>query len=321
MLARPRIALVGAGAMGSRHARIVAQSDHADLGVVVDPDRVLGSRIADQFGSRWAPSLDDVDLAACDGVLIAAPTEHHPALAAQVLAASRPLFIEKPIAAGLPETLTIIEASRAAGTPLMCGFVERFNPAVRTARALLDAPVHIAAIRHSPYAPRMRTGVAWDLLVHDVDLVCMIFGGTPIDLEGFRAQFDPRSFEGSEDVAEVLLRFEGGGVGHVSASRVSQRKVRALHIGELDRLIEVDLLRRDVTIYRNVADQPADLEGRGYRQETIIEIPEVISSAEPLAAQFSHFLGLLAGDVDADVERDSIVAAHEVVARLVERPN
>lgn len=316
----PRIALVGAGAMGSRHARIVAQSDGAVLDVVVDPDRELGTRVAEQFGSRWAASLDEVDLETTDGVLIAAPTEHHPALAARVLEARRPLFIEKPVAASLRQTLDIIDGSRKAGTPLMCGFVERFNPAFRTARAMVEAPVHISATRHSPYAPRMRTGVAWDLLVHDVDLVCTLFGGVPVDLEGFTSQYDPRSATGSEDIAEVLVRFEGGGVGHVSASRVGQRKVRALHINQLDRLIEVDLLRRDVTVYRNVADQPADLEGRGYRQETIIEIPEVMSSAEPLAAQFEHFLGLLAGEVDPDAERDSIVAAHQVVARLVEGP-
>jgi predicted dehydrogenase len=185
-----------------------------------------------------------------------------------------------------------------------------------TARALIEAPIHAVASRHSPYAPRIRTGVAWDLLVHDVDLVCNVFGREPVDVEGFVGRFDSRSLAGAEDVAEVLLRFDQGELGHVSASRVSHRKVRSLRVHEVDKLIEIDLLRRDVTIYRNVADRPADLEGRGYRQETIIEIPEINSSAEPLAAQFQHFVGLIAGDVDPDVERDSILPSHRVVARL-----
>jgi len=312
----PRVLLIGAGAMGSRHARITSLSGRASLAGVVDPRKDVGSALAAQYGADWFPELPD-DLAGLDGVVIAAATEAHYSLALDVLGAGVPLFVEKPLADSLQQTLEIIDESERRGVPLMCGFVERYNPAVITARALFDAPVHVTATRHSPYAPRIRTGVAWDLLVHDVDLVLTTFGAEPTRVESLTGRFDARSLSNTEDVAEVLLAFPSGGIGHISSSRVSQRKVRSLWVHDIDKLVEIDLLRRDVTVFRNVADQPADAGGRGYRQETIIEIPEIVNSREPLAEQFDHFADLLTGAADADAERATIAGAHRVVAQLV----
>jgi predicted dehydrogenase len=186
-----------------------------------------------------------------------------------------------------------------------------------TARSMVDAPVHVTGLRHSPYVPRIRTGVAWDLLVHDVDLALQIIGGDVSHIEAAVGQYHPSSVTGAEDVVEALLRFDGGQVASVSASRLGQHKVRSLTIHELDRLVEVDLLRRDVTVYRHVSGEAGD-DGRGYRQQTIIEIPELVTSQEPLAAQLDRFLGVIAGTVDADAERASILPSHQVVARVKE---
>jgi len=86
----------------------------------------------------------------------------------------------------------------------------------------------------------------------------------------------------------------------------------------LDRLIEADLILKTVTIYRHVALDAATPDGRGYRQQGIIEVPELIANREPLAAQLDHFLDMLAGKVDVDAERLRILPAHRVVGRLVE---
>jgi len=318
--AKPRILLVGAGAMGSRHARVIGQSGIATLATVVDPRESVGRQLADQFGATWAPTVESVvDLEGHDGAVLAAATEAHYEIALVLMSAGLPLLIEKPVADDFEKTLELLEMSTRLDLPLMCGFVERFNPAIVTARPLFEAPTHVVATRHSPYAPRIVTGVGWDLLVHDVDLVVQTFGSEPTQVTGLVGTFDPRSRSDADDVAEALLRFPSGGLGHISASRISQRKVRSLWVHDLDRLIDIDLLRRNVTIYRNVSDQTAEESGRGYRQETIIEIPELVTSVEPLVAQFSHFVDLLEDRVDASVERASIVAPHRVIADLTGR--
>lgn len=102
----------------------------------------------------------------------------------------------------------------------------------------------------------------------------------------------------------------------ISASRISQRKIRQLSILEIDRLVELDLLRRDITIYRHVADRPSSDGVGGYQQQTVIEIPTILQSTEPLAAQLSHFLRLLelgAGSAEVRAEREAILPAHQVI--------
>lgn len=313
-MTNPRILLIGAGTMGSLHARVIAQSAVADLATIVDPRHEVGSAVAARFGATWQPELGSLD--GIDGVVVAAATEAHHDLAMQVIDAGVPMLVEKPVADGLAKTLDILDAAEAGGVPVMCGLLERFNPAVLTAKALLNSPVYVTATRHSPYAPRIRTGVSWDLLVHDVDLAIGILGSEPTSVTGSLSQFHPSSVPGAEDVAEVVLGFESGGLAQISAARIGQRKIRTLSIHELDRLVEVDLLRRDVTVYHHVSGQPANTDGRGYRQQTVIEIAELLTSQEPLAAQLDHFVGLIAGTVDADAERRSIIPSHRVVEQL-----
>jgi len=313
--AQLRIALIGAGSMGSLHARVLFQSRRCDLVRIVDPVPETGKAVADRWGVDWTP---EVDLSGVDAVVVASATETHHALALEIIDAGLPLLVEKPVCADMPATEEVIGAAERRGVPIMCGFVERYNPAVLTAFALIGEPVHVTAARHSPYAPRVRTGVAWDLLVHDVDLAVRCFGGAePQRVSSGVGFFHPESVPGAEDVVETVLGFSTGGLATVSASRIGQRKVRELTIAEVDRSVEVDLLRRAVTIYRHVSGDAADADGRGYRQQTIIEIPELVTAAEPLASQLDRFLDLAAGKSDADAERDSILPAHRVVADVL----
>lgn len=313
--ARKRIALIGAGSMGTNHARVISSSDQVDFALLVDPRESVGTGVAERFGTTWAPELPD--LKDVDAVVIAAATEAHHALAMQVLQQNVPLLIEKPVADSLLRTKEIIELANSRDLPLMCGLLERYNPAVLTARALVENPIHVVATRHSPYASRIRTGVAWDLLVHDVDLAIGLMGSRPTHVDSSLGFFNPGSEAGAEDVAETLLQFDGGAMAHISASRVGQRKIRNLSIYELDRLVEVDLLRRDVTVYHHVSENSADGAGRGYRQQTVIEIPELVTSQEPLNTQFRRFLDVIDGKVDAGLERDTILPPHQVVAQVI----
>jgi predicted dehydrogenase len=313
-VALKRIILVGAGTMGSHHARVISQSPDATLTVLVDPRETVGRAVAERFGATWAPELPSLDNV--DGVVIAAATEAHYPLAMQVISEQTALLVEKPVADSLLRTEEILAAADALNLPFMCGLLERYNPAIMTARTMLDSPFHITATRHSPYAARIRTGVAWDLLVHDVDLAITLMGTKPLSVDARLGFFHPGSEADAEDVAETLLEFSGGGIAQISASRVGQRKIRKVSIYQQDRLIELDLLRRDVTVYHHISENSADGEGRGYKQQTVIEIPEMVTSQEPLTTQFQRFLGIIDGTVDAAAERLSILPSHRVIDQV-----
>lgn len=299
--------------MGANHARVISQSERSELVGLVDPRDSVGQSVAAKFDTTWHPELPD--LANVDAVIVAAATEAHYELAMQVFSQNTPLLVEKPVADSLLKTRAILDAADAADLPFMCGLLERFNPAVMTARTLVDSPFHISATRHSPYAPRIKTGVSWDLLVHDVDLAINLLGSTPTKVSSKLGFYHPDSDFNAEDVAETLLEFDNGAVAQVSASRVGQRKIRQISIYQLDRLIEVDLLRRDVTVYHHVSES-AHVEGRGYRQQTVIEIPELVTSQEPLTTQFERFLDIIDGTVDAAAERATIFPSHFVIDKV-----
>ncbi|MGH3430593.1 MAG: Gfo/Idh/MocA family protein, partial [Mycobacteriales bacterium] len=224
---RVSVALVGAGSMGSLHARMIAQSSRADLASVIDIDPIAGRAVADRYGVPWTPELSE--LCGVHAVVLAATTEAHYELAARVLECGAPLLIEKPLTTCLEQSRQIVSLAEQKSVPLMCGLQERYNPAMLTVLSMLDRPIHVAGIRHAPYAPRIRTGVAWDLMVHDVDLTLRVFGGgEPERVQIGLGYFHPLSLTGEEDVAEAVLGFPSGELAVLSASRIAQRKVRSL---------------------------------------------------------------------------------------------
>lgn len=301
--------------MGSYHARVVAESKSATLSTLIDPAESTATHVADTFGAAWRASIDD-DLRV-DAVIVAAATEAHYRLAREVIDRGIPVLVEKPVTADLAQTRELVDLSAARGVPMMCGLLERFNPAVLTAMAIVENPLHVTGTRHSPYAKRIRTGVAWDLLVHDVDLALRLMGGEPLTVRGDVAHVHPESVAGAEDIAEATLAFTGSRLAHLSASRIGQRKVRNLSVYESDKLIEIDLLRRDVTVYHNVSETLEEGSVRGYRQQAVIEIPELVTNREPLAAQFERFVDLIEGRADADAERSGILTSHAAIDQVL----
>lgn len=309
-----RIALVGAGSMGRNHARVIAESSRANLSVIIDPSESTGRATAELHGAAWAPSLDSVK--GIDAAVVAASTEHHFGIAGELIRAGLPLLVEKPICPSLAQTIEILDASRSAGVPIMCGFLERYNPAIVVARQMITDPIFVRAERHSPYAPRIKTGVAWDLLVHDVDLISQLFQSAEPESTNVELGFyHPDSVPGAEDIIETSLRFPGGGIASASASRLSQRKVRSMVVQSLEQMIEIDLLRRSVVSYRHTVLE-GDAVGTGFKQSTEMEMPEIIGK-EPLAAQLERFLELVRGDIDPHEERQSIIPAHKIIDRAL----
>lgn len=310
----PRVALIGAGNMGANHARVVAGSPRAELAVVVDPDSQRSAAVAAAAGVRSSTELGPVT--ECDAVIVAGPTEAHLAIALPLLDSGIPCLVEKPLADDLDAVRALVDASASAGVALMCGFVERFNPAVSATHELLDGPpVHLVAVRHSPHNPRTQSSVIDDLLIHDIDLVLGLTN-QPVDSV---AGSHWVSEAGVEEIVDCTLGFADGSVATLSSSRASQRKVRSISISTAELLVEVDLLRHDLTTYRHRSAEVVDRGGPIYRAETVVEIPFVRHAGEPLAVQFDHFMDLLDGTADPTVERSTLLAPHEVVATIKER--
>jgi predicted dehydrogenase len=310
-----RVALVGAGTMGANHARVVAEAPRATLGVVIDLEQDRAGQLAERYG--FASSSDVSDAGRCDAAILATSTSAHADIAVQLLEKGVPLLIEKPIATNQADLERVCETAQRLGVPIACGFVERFNPVLDTTMKLLtEKPMHIVTMRHSPASPRIADSVVYDLLIHDIDLVLRFMPGREVTkVSGI--SWTPWATNCPE-IADCLLQFADGGIATLSASRIGQRKLRSVQIFTSSTLADLDLLRADLTIYRNVRqEQPDDPRALTYRAETIVDIPFVRHTSEPLARQFDHFLDLVAGQIDPDEEIENIIAPHRI-AHMVE---
>lgn len=301
--------------MGANHARVVAESEVADLAAVVDTDGARATELAERFGARAGTDLADL-VSGSDAVIVATTTPTHVEVALPLLERGIPVLVEKPLAESETDVRLLVDASDRYSVPLMCGFVERFNPALMTALAMLDEPVvNLHAVRHSPHNPRAAASIVGDLLIHDIDVALRASGSTETP-EVHGSCWTPAGGNRSE-IAECVLRFGDGMVANLSASRWSQRKIREVGIVTEHRLVEVDLLRVNVTVYRNISQ--ALVEGGGpYRAETVVDVPYLRFRGEPLALQLSAFVDLVgSGDPDAAAaERASILPPHVVAATM-----
>ena len=113
--------------MGSLHARVIAGHDRTRLVAVVDPDERVGRLTADRYGARWVRDLDDVP--DVDAVVVAAGNGAHREIGGRVLDRGLPLLMEKPLADSLADAEDLVRQSGRLGVPLMCGLLERYNPA------------------------------------------------------------------------------------------------------------------------------------------------------------------------------------------------
>ncbi|HEY3890622.1 MAG TPA: Gfo/Idh/MocA family oxidoreductase, partial [Bradyrhizobium sp.] len=169
-----RVGVIGAGVMGSNHARVLAGLPDTTLVGVVDPLPAHRARATEMTGCHTFATLEELTAAGVDAVTIAAPTHLHHEIALASIARGIHVLVEKPIASSVEEGRDIVSAARRAGVALMVGHVERFNPAVAAIKQAISGEdiLSIAITRVGPFPPRMsNVGVVIDLAVHDIDLI------------------------------------------------------------------------------------------------------------------------------------------------------
>lgn len=299
--------------MGANHARTVHRSEEFHLAYIVDADLERAKSLAKQFDATAISSIDEIN--DVQAAVVATSTNSHYAIVESLLAMKIPVLCEKPLTPSLDTTRMLIETSEKNATPIQCGFVERFNPAFLTAKKLIEGPVvHAQSVRHSPPAVRIASGVAEDLLIHDLDLAMSLTASSIKSLVGhvYRS-----TKTGEDEISDCIINLEDDAVFTLSASRMSQRKIRDWRICTDTDLFEVDLLRQTVAIYENINQEVGSGGGASYRARTMVDYPFIERSGEPLAMQLQHFGKLLDGAVDEVAERQSILLSHIVLSEFL----
>jgi predicted dehydrogenase len=280
---------VGTGVIGQAHARIFSELPNATLVGVTDTDRSKAEAVAERTGSRPFDSLETLLDSGVQAVSIAVPTDLHTDVALQCIAAGCAVLVEKPIAGDIPGARAIIDAAEAAGTVLMVGHVERFNPAAVALKEVLSSErlisVHITRV--GPFPPRMsKIGVVIDLAVHDIDLVRWLTGEDIAELHAIMRSIKAER----EDVALLQMRTTSGILSQINTNWLTPFKTRTIQVTTENAYFVADLITRQVSEYRD------------YRPDgSYMARQLMVSGVEPLRIELDHFIDSVLNDRQPEV--------------------
>jgi len=245
--------VVGAGYLGRFHAQKYASEAGCRLVAVADPRPEAREALALELGTTAVADHREL-LGKVDAVSVVTTTPAHFAIARDFLEAGAHVLVEKPITETVEQARELITVAARCGRILQVGHLERFNPAIVAAEAELAGARFIECQRLAPFKERgTDVNVVLDLMIHDIDIVQSIVG-RPI--ESIDAVGTP-VFSGAVDIANARLRFEGGCVANVTASRVSLKMERKLRVFRDDAYLSIDLQQRILTLIRKQATPPA----------------------------------------------------------------
>ena len=289
-----RVGLIGLGAMGRNHLRLLTARDDARLVAVADPvPDALEAAAASASAQGYAEPLAMLAEAELDAVVIASPTMTHQPLALAALERGIAVLVEKPLAATPDEADSLVDAAKENGVPIQVGHVERFNPAVLELGRLLDtgwlSTVYaITSRRAGPFPARIRdVGVTMDLATHDVDILSYVAAERPVRVSAETAQ---RVHEAHEDLLFGLLSFPSGTVGMIDVDWLTPAKRRTLTVVGEEGMFELDYLSQRLTFTRSIdTTNPRLIAGYAPTFEgESVDLP--LETHEPLAAELDAFL-------------------------------
>jgi len=308
-----RMGLIGLGAMGRHHARVIRQTPGLELVAVADPG---GDRF-DVAGDL--PLLDDVEGIVAQGIdaaLVAVPTVRHERVAVTLAEAGIHTLVEKPLADSVASGERIAAAFENAGVVGAVGYVERCNPAVialreRIENGELGEIYQITTSRQGPFPARIAdVGVVADLATHDFDMTAWIAGS---EYASISANIAHRSGRDHEDMVVASGRLENDVIVNHLVNWLSPRKERQCVVtGERGSLV-ADTLTGDLTYYANgtgelESDWDALATFRGVSEGDMVRY--ALQKREPLAVEHENFRDAIRG------EREKIVAMKDGLQTL-----
>ena len=251
MSVRLRTAVVGVGYLGRFHAQKYAAHPEADLVAVVDVDAERGRAVAGELGVPWLGDYHQL-AGRVDCASVAVPTQHHHAVAADLLAAGIDVLVEKPLTPTVAEGKSLVELAVRGERVLQVGHLERFNPAVLAIEGKIAQPRFIECQRLAPFSERgTDVDVVLDLMIHDLDLILHMVQSPVRAVEAVGVPV----LTASVDICNARLRFANGCIANVTASRVSLKRERKLRIFQPDAYFSVDFGDRRVRTCRREPDE------------------------------------------------------------------
>jgi predicted dehydrogenase len=318
------VGVAGLGHLGSLHAKMLSTAEGASLTAVFDSNADRCAEIAKLYDARACSSLEEL-LGQVDAVSIATPTSNHFDTAARAIQAGKHVFLEKPITETVQQARELNAMADERGVVIQVGHIERFNPAIVALDTLELAPLFIESHRLAQFNPRgTDVAVVLDLMIHDIDIILALVKSevTSIDASGLAVVSD------TADIANARLKFANGCVANITASRISQNRMRKMRLFQRSAYISIDFLAGQSEVFRLV-DADADvtptymlgmIEQGKVRRNIIFEQPPAPQYHNPLKYELQLFVNSSINGtrpiVDGYAAQQALEVAEEIVRMI-----
>lgn len=240
------IGVIGVGHLGKLHTKMFKQIENCQLIGIFDANPEQAKVVSQEFGVPSFNSIDEL-LSKVKAVSIAAVTSAHYEIAKNCLQKNVHVFVEKPITTTIEQAEELVEIANNNNLKLQVGHIERFNPGLISLESYISEPRFIQTDRLSQFNPRgTDVAVVLDLMIHDIDIILSLIKSNikQIDANGVAVVSD------HIDIANARIQFENGAVANVTASRISQKKMRKMRIFQKDHYISLDFVTGVSEVYR-----------------------------------------------------------------------
>ncbi len=316
-----KVGIAGVGKLGNYHCNAVSQLPQAELTGVYDKDMKKCQKIAQTYHSTAYENLDEL-LNHVDILGVIVPTTFHLNVASAAIKANKHVFVEKPIAQTIEQAETLVELAKQKNVRLQIGHIERFNPAMLALNNIPLKPMFIESHRLAPFVPRgTDVAVVLDLMIHDIDIILSMVNSDvkKVDANGVAVVSD------QIDIANTRLQFNNGCVANLTASRISQKKMRKIRLFQRDAYISIDFLQRNSEIIRLVEKNDSSksnsmvlgqIEDARHSKQILynsLQIPETDAMQE----EWKHFFDAIDHDTRPVVSGEDGLKALKIATKIV----
>lgn len=315
-----KVAVIGAGMMGKNHIKTYKTLQGVELVGVYDIFPEAAKAAADMFGIKAFSSMEDV-AKEVDAVSVVTTSVTHADVGEFFLNKGIHCLMEKPLATTEEGCQRLINAAKNNNVTLLVGHIEQFNPAVEQMHKILTDTSMIRSLtaqRMSAASGRITdVDVAMDLMIHDVEVVLSLVKSKVSKVQASAVRTPDHA--SGKDYITALLEFENGVTANLTASRITQARVRTLTVTTDTNYIDMDFISQSINVHSQgrmpYVNQEEIPEWMNYGLKGSVE-QLFIPTNQPLQAELNHFISCINGKAAPRISGENALDALRVLWKI-----
>lgn len=318
-----KVAVIGAGMMGKNHLKTYKSLNGVNLVGVYDIFPEACKAAAETFGIKAFSSLEEV-AKEVDAVSVVTTSITHAEVGEFFLNKGIHCLMEKPLATTEAQCKKLIKAAKKNHVTLLVGHIEQFNPAVEQMHKLLSDTSKICALsahRMSAASGRITdVDVAMDLMIHDVEVILSLVKSPVVNVQAsaVKTKMSPQG----KDFITALVEFENGVTADITASRITQARVRTLSVTTDTNYIDMDFINQSINVHTQgrmpYVKQEDIPDWMHYGLKGSVE-QLFIPTNQPLQAELNHFMNCVRGTETPRISGENALEALKVIWQIEEK--